>query len=143
MFQRLMRTVGRPDLGDEPRFATNSGRIAGQDELNAAIAAWIARHDLDEVMAAMHAANVPLTAGYTIADLMADEHVRQRADFVPLHDPELGLLSVQGVLPKLSSTPGAIYRAAPRLGEHNADVYGGLLGLPLAEISALEREGVI
>ena len=143
MFQRLMRAVERPDLGDEPRFASNAGRIAGQDELNAAIAAWIVQHDLDEVMRTLHAANVPLSAGNTIADLLADEHVQARGDFVPLHDPELGDLTVQNVLPKLSATPGAIYRPAPRLGEHNADVYGDLLGLAADEIAALEREGVI
>jgi crotonobetainyl-CoA:carnitine CoA-transferase CaiB-like acyl-CoA transferase len=74
---------------------------------------------------------------------MADPHVQQRNDFVPLRDPVLGELTVQGVLPKLSETPGAIYRPAPRLGEHNVEVYGGLLGLATTEIERLHDAGVL
>jgi crotonobetainyl-CoA:carnitine CoA-transferase CaiB-like acyl-CoA transferase len=143
MYQRLMQTVERPDLGAEPRFASNAGRIAAQDELNAAIRAWVAAHDLTDVMERLHAADVPLTAANTIADLMADPHVQHRNDFVPLRDPVLGELTVQGVLPKLSETPGAIYRPAPQLGEHNAEVYGGLLGLAATEIERLHDAGVL
>jgi len=143
MFQRLMHAVDRPDLADDPRFATNAGRAAAQDLLHDAIRAWIAARDLAVVMARLREADVPAAAGYTIADLMVDPHVQARGDFVPVHDPELGELAMQGVMPRLSETPGAIYRPAPRLGEHNREVYADLLGLSAAEIASLSEAGVI
>lgn len=143
MFQRLMHAVERPDLADDPRFATNAGRAAAQELLLGAIREWIAARDLATVMARLREADVPAAAGYTIADLMADPHVQARGNFVPVHDPDLGELAMQGVLPRLSETPGAIYRSAPRLGEHNREVYADLLGLSTAEIADLSEAGIV
>lgn len=143
MFQRLMLAIDRPDLAGDPRYVTNAGRIAGQETLHRAIGAWTEAHDLTEVMDGLQEADVPMTAGYTVADLLADQHVHERGDFVEVDDPELGRLTVQGVLPKLSATPGSVRAPAPRLGEHNAAVYGGLLGCSASELDALRHDGAI
>jgi formyl-CoA transferase len=143
MFQRLMRAVERDDLADDPRFATNDGRAADRAELNGAIDAWVAAHDLAAVMDRFEQADVPMSASYTVADLFADPHVAVRGVLPEVEDPVFGPLRMQGVVPKLSETPGAVRRPAPLLGEHNADVYRGLLGCSEAEMKELQAQGVI
>ncbi len=143
MFQRLMAAVGRIDLAGDPRFITNAGRGAHQEELNRAIAAWVEANDLSIVMDALEAADVPMSASYTIADIFADPHIEARGDLVDVDDPVLGRIRMQGVFPKLSETPGAVRGPAPMLGQHNAEVYEQLLGINTAEQQCLRDAGVI
>ena len=69
--------------------------------------------------------------------------MRDRGMIAEIDDPDVGLLAVPGVVPKFSRTPGAVAWAGPRMGEHNVEVYGGLLGLASAEIEDLRTRGVI
>jgi formyl-CoA transferase len=142
-FQRLMRAIDRPELADDPRFGSNADRTAHRDEINAAIQAFAASHDLAEIMQRLEQADLPMTASYNVADLFADPHVAERGVLVDVEDPELGPLRVQGVVPKLSETPGSVRTAAPTLGQHNAAVYGELLGLGAGDLDRLQREAVI
>jgi crotonobetainyl-CoA:carnitine CoA-transferase CaiB-like acyl-CoA transferase len=143
MYKRMMRAVERDDLAEDPRFATNVGRVQGKDELLAAIAAWIGAHHLTDVQDRLEQADIPMSASYTIADLFADPHVAERGSLAEVEDPAIGRVRMQGIVPKLSETPGAIRRPAPLLGEHNDEVYRVLLGLDERELQNLREQGVI
>jgi crotonobetainyl-CoA:carnitine CoA-transferase CaiB-like acyl-CoA transferase len=143
MYGRLMRAIGREDLASDPRYQTAPGRAADREPLETAIRQWVAAHPLAEVLAAFEAADVPAAASTTIADIFADPHYAAREAIVTTEDPALGTVRMQGVTPRLSLTPGSVRRGAPLLGEHNREVYEGLLGLDPAELERLHAEGVI
>ena len=143
LFPRLARAMGREDLLRDPRFASLTARVAHADEINAIVADWVKQHDATELEAVLVAAEVPVTRAHSIADIAADPHYAARNDIVEVDDPTIGPLRMQAVYPRLSETPGRIQRGAPKLGAHNREVYGGVLGLSDAEIAELEGEGVI
>lgn len=143
MFQRLMRAVEADELAADPKYLTNAARAADEERLNQVLRTWIGAHDLLDVLDRLEAADVPHAASNTIADVFADPHVAARGDLVEVDDPALGRVRIQGVTPKLSETPGDIYTPAPLLGQHNEEVYGGLLGCSESEIEQLRREGII
>ncbi|MHB8574491.1 MAG: CaiB/BaiF CoA transferase family protein [Dehalococcoidia bacterium] len=143
MFQRLMRAVDAPTLADDPRFLTNAGRSESAEELNGAVSDWILTHNLHEVMDRLEAADVPMSASYTVADLFHDPQIAARGDLIEVEDPALGPVTMQGIVPRLSDTPGAIYRAAPLMGQDNDAVYIELLGCGADELAVLRQEGVI
>ena len=92
----------------------------------------------------MDGAGVPAGRIYTARDIAQDLHYAARGMLVEQHQPTLGeAVPMQGIVPKLSATPGTLHSPAPALGEHNAVVYGGLLGLSEAEIARLAAERVI
>jgi formyl-CoA transferase len=122
IFKRLMQAIGRADLADDPRFKHNDGRAAASGELDAAIGAWTAQRTRDEVLAVLDAAQVPAGRIYSVADIAADAQYRAREMIVQVMAADGQPLRVPGVVPKLSATPGAIRHAAPRLGEHDADL---------------------
>ena len=143
LFPRLARAIGRDDLPADPRFRTLRDRVRHADEINGIVADWCRAHDSAEIEEIMLAAQVPVCRAYSVADIAADPHVAARGDLETVEDPVLGKVRMQGVYPRLSRTPGAIRRGAPRLGEHDDEIYRGALGLADAEIEALRREGVI
>lgn len=119
MFERLAHAIGRPDWVDDPRFATNRGRLEQRTELEREIATWIADRGFAEVAAQLTAYDVAWMKVNTIADLCEDPHVVARGDIIDVPDAELGRrLAMQGVVPRLSRTPGTVHRAGPALGEH-------------------------
>ncbi|HEY0420771.1 MAG TPA: CoA transferase [Acetobacteraceae bacterium] len=142
MAERLLRVVGREDMIADPRFATNTARVAHAAECEAPIAAFIAGRELDEVMAIFEREHITAAPVYDIDQLMDDPHVVAREILVDLPDAELGQVAMHNVVPRLSATPGAIRSAAPALGEHTREVLGEL-GCGDAQIAALARSGVI
>ena len=143
MYARLMGAIGRPDLTGDPRYRTAPGRLAEREPIEDAIRAWAAEQDLTTAMATLEAAEIPVATSMNIADIFANPQYAARNAIVTVDDPALGTVRMQGVTPKLSATPGAVRRGAPLLGEHNAEVYGDLLGLPAAKIARLQEEGVV
>jgi crotonobetainyl-CoA:carnitine CoA-transferase CaiB-like acyl-CoA transferase len=143
LFPRLARAIGRPELLADPRFATLAERAANGDAINAIVGEWCRAHTAAEIEAIMLAADVPVTRAYSIADIAADPHYTAREDIVTVDDPTIGPVKMPAVYPRLSATPGRIARGAPQLGEHNEEVYGGLLGLSAEEIRRLREEGTI
>ena len=143
LFPRLARAMGREDLLAEPRFATMAKRAAHGDEINAIVAAWCKERTAREIQDVLERHEVPFGVACSVADIFADPHVAARGDIVEVDDPVIGPLRMQGVYPRFSRTPGAIRAGAPRLGAHNDEVYGGLLGLTAEERARLAREGVI
>jgi formyl-CoA transferase len=143
LFPRLCRAMGRPDLLDDPRFATMATRAAHGDEINGVVAAWCRERTSREIQDVLEAHEVPFGVAYSVADIFADPHVAARGDIVSVDDPVIGPVRMQGVYPRFARTPGAVRRGAPRLGEHNDEIYGGLLGLGAEERAELARAGVI
>ena len=140
--ERVMRLVGRPDVIAEPWFATGHGRAAHADELDAAVGRWIAERSLDEVVSAFERAEAAVAPIYDVADVLADPQYQALQSIVTVADPELGPLKMQNVLFRLSETPGSIHTTGPRLGEHNAEVFGRL-GIDAEGLAELARQGVI
>jgi len=143
LFPRLARAMGREDLLADPRFASLALRAEHGEAINAIVADWCRRRTARELAAILERHEVPFGVAYSAADIFADPHIAARGDIVAVDDPVVGPVRMQGVYPRFSRTPGAIRRGAPRLGEHNDEVYRQLLGLSAEELAALEREGVI
>jgi len=142
IFRRLMAAIGRGDLADDPGLARNDGRAARAAELDAAIGAWTAQRGLDEVLAAMAAAEVPASRIYTIADLAQEAHYAARGNLERIPALAGGTIAVPGIVPKLSATPGAVHRRAPRIGEHS-DAVLREIGLSDAQIAALRERDIV
>ncbi|MFF1721620.1 CaiB/BaiF CoA transferase family protein [Streptomyces sviceus] len=140
--ERVMHLVGRPELIDEPWFATGAERAAHADVLDAAVSSWIARRSRADVLAAFEKAEAAVAPIQDVRDVMADPQYQALDTVTTVDDPELGPLRMQNVLFRLSSTPGAI-RWAGR--PHGADTDEILreLGLTEAELTALRTEGAL
>jgi succinyl-CoA---D-citramalate CoA-transferase len=144
VFRRLCEAMDRPELADDPRYATHIARGEHQDELEGIVSDWAAEHTAKEIDEVLNAAGVICGPIYTIADIFEDPQYRARDMLVRHEDPEFGEYIGPGIVPKLSRTPGAVrWSATWEEGSHNSDVYGGLLGLPEAEITSLREEGVL
>jgi succinyl-CoA:(S)-malate CoA-transferase subunit A/succinyl-CoA:(S)-malate CoA-transferase subunit B len=141
MFERLAQVMDRLDL--LKRFAHVDTRLAHRSEVNGIVADWVARFTQDELVALAEQGDVPLGRINTIADIFEDEHVRARGNLLSLEVELEGLVVVPGVFPHLRDTPGRVHSLGPRLGEHNACVYGELLGLGSDEIAKLQEQKVI
>lgn len=143
MYARLMRAIGRDDLASDPRYAHGADRALDREQIEGAIRGWVAGLDTIAALAVLLDADIPVAASATIADIFADPHYAAREAIITTEDPALGTVHMPAVTPKLSVTPGSVKRGAPLLGEHNAAVYGGLLGLGEAELERLQGEGVL
>lgn len=142
MAERLFRAIGRPDLIDDPRFRANADRVANNDELDPIVAAFMASHTQAEILAHFAAADVTVGPVADIAQIVDDPMVRAREVITCLPDDEMGCLPMHNVAARLSATPGRIRRPAPNLGQHNAEIYGGI-GVDAAALERLHQEGVI
>ena len=142
IYRRLMLAAGRADLANDPGLAHNVGRSQRAADIDAAIEAWTSALPLDEVLAALHRAEVPASRIYNIAELMQEPHyaARNNAERIPAMDG--GTIAAPGIVPKLSATPGEVTRAAPRLGEHT-DAVLQRLGLDAEAIAELRRQGIV
>ncbi|MEO1088769.1 MAG: CoA transferase, partial [Acidobacteriota bacterium] len=136
IYKRLMRAAGRPDLADDPRLARNDGRVAHEDEIDGALAAWTSGLPAAEVINALRDASVPAGPIYSVADMMKDPQYQARGLFEE-HEVNGEPMRIPAIQPKLTATPGRTEWTGPRLGEHNGEVLGGLLGLSAEEIDAL------
>ncbi len=144
IFRRLCQAMGQPALADDPRYATHAARGENQGELDARIEAWTRERDIAEVEALLIRHGVPAGRVYRAPDMLSDPHFAAREAILTLPHPRWGEVAMQNVFPRLSRTPGAVRRIAPQsVGQDNAEIWGGLLGLGEAEIAELAAEGVI
>ncbi|GAA0822477.1 CaiB/BaiF CoA transferase family protein [Streptosporangium amethystogenes subsp. fukuiense] len=143
VFTRLATLMGRPELAADERYATHGARGANMAELDEIIAAWTAGIPAEELLRSLHEGGVPAGRVYTAKDMFADPHFAAREAIVRVPHPDFGELAMQNVVPKLSDTPGSVRSAGPALGQHNEEVYRGLLGLTEAEFTGLSAAGVI
>jgi formyl-CoA transferase len=142
IFRRLMDAIGRPDLGTAPDLQSNTGRVARIEEIDAAIGAWTLTRRIAEVLEVLAAAKVPAGKVYTARDIAEDPHYRAREMVLTQRTRDGHDLSVPGICPKLSGTPGGLRFAAPRLGE-DTDAVLREAGLSDRQVALLREKGVI
>jgi formyl-CoA transferase len=142
IFRRLMTLIGRDDLANDVALADNAGRVARVAELDAAIGAWTVQRSVDEVLAALDGASVPAGRIYTVADIAADPHYAARGMLQQVQMDDGTRLTVPGIVPKLSATPGGHRRNAPTLGQDTGEVLREI-GLSEAQITALRERGIV
>ncbi len=143
VFRRLAAVMGQPDLAVDARYATHGARGANAAELDDLIGAWTARQPAAEALALLHTSGIPAGLIYRAADMLTDPHFRARQAIVRMAHPEFGEIPMQNVVPRLSGTPGTIRSLGPELGQHNAEIYAGLLGLTSEQTTELAASGVI
>jgi crotonobetainyl-CoA:carnitine CoA-transferase CaiB-like acyl-CoA transferase len=133
--RRILRAVGRDDLADASWFGDITGRITHRDEIDDAIASWVAERDNTEILATLDAVGATVGPIYSIADIAADPHFTERGSVTTVQHPGLGPLRMQGVIANLTRTPGRIRSASPLLGEHNDEILRDRLGYRAGELA--------
>jgi formyl-CoA transferase len=142
IFKRLMTGIGRDDLANDPQLARNDGRVPRTQEIDQAIQRWCEGRSIDEALATLGAADVPVCRIYSVADMFRDAQYAAR-QMIETHRLADGTpLAVPAVTPKLSATPGGTRWLGPSLGEHTDAVLSDL-GYDAAAIAALRAAGVI
>jgi crotonobetainyl-CoA:carnitine CoA-transferase CaiB-like acyl-CoA transferase len=140
---RVFDAIERPDLKEDPRFADNEARLENVEALDAIIQEWMSEHTREEVIDRFEEHEATIAPVYNVADILDDEHYQARDAVVRVADDQLGEGLVQNTFPRFSETPGEITHLGPRLGEHNDEVYGDLLGYDEATLADLADEGAI
>ena len=143
MFGRLAGAMGREELARDPRYRTNADRVQHREQVDRIVSEWTRGYRMKELIARLDAAEVPVGPINSIADIFRDSQFEARGSLVEIEDPVLGRLKMPGIVPRMSRSPGEVRRLAPALGEHNEEVYEGLLGYTARELADLERRGVI
>jgi crotonobetainyl-CoA:carnitine CoA-transferase CaiB-like acyl-CoA transferase len=145
LFRQLCAAIGRPELGDDPRFRGVTARLEHGDEINEIVASWVAAHTVDEVIAILgpDGAGVPCSPVYTVDRLLDHPQLRARDMIARLPHAKLGEMVAPGVVIKMSDTPGRVRTLGPELGQHTDEVLNGLLGLSADELARLRAEQVI
>jgi formyl-CoA transferase len=142
IFKRLMLAIGRDDLANDPQLARNDGRVPRTQEIDEAIQHWCQGRGIDAALAALAAADVPVSRIYSVADMFRDAQYAARGMIERHPLPDGSMLAVPAVTPKLSATPGGTCWLGPTLGEHTDEVLASL-GFDRAAIAALRTDRVI
>ena len=138
--ERVLRLVGRPELIEEPWFATGAGRAEHVELLDAIVAEWVGARTRDAVIDAFTEAGAAIAPVYDVADLMADPQVIARDAITEVQDPDLGAVRMQNLLFRMSATPGAIRFTGRPLGADTDAILGDELGL---DVSDLRERGIV
>jgi len=145
VFRRLCKAMGQPELTTDDRFATHVARGRNQDELDKIIGDWAADKQPGDIIAELTAAGVVAGPINTVAEVVDDPQLRARGMLAEHFDERIGRTVLgPGIVPRLTATPGTVRNAGPaEPGQHNADIYTGLLGKSGAQLDALRAEGVL
>lgn len=145
LFARLCKLMGHPELIDDRRFVNNQARVAHIDEIDGIIADWTRSRDAEATLADLREVGIPSCKIYDAADIVTDEQYRARDAVRSVPDPVHGREILQpGPVPRFQGeNPEAIAWAGPSIGQHNAEIYGDLLGLDEARRAELAAAGVI
>ena len=143
LFRRLAGAMGRPELAEDPRFATHAARSAHQEACEAELSRWTAGLTAAEIEQRLADAGVPTAPVKTVADLVEDEQLRAREMLLAQPDDEIGPYLAPGIAPKLSATPGGLSWSGHQApGADNELIFGERLGLSGGERAALARDGI-
>lgn len=143
IFKRLMNVMGRADLGEDPRFLTNEGRVNEADYLDQVIELWTSQIELKKVLAILDTAGIPAGLIYSAKDIVEDKHIQSRKLIETVVIDDLGNVKIPGIVPKLSVTPGATEWIGPTLGEHNDKVLSEILQYSKSKIHELKEKEII
>ena len=142
IFKRLMSAIGREDMATDPQLANNAGRVPRTQEIDDAIQAWCSSQRIDTALAALQAADVPVSKIYSVRDMMQDPQFLARQMFEQHLFKDGTPVKLPAVTPKLSETPGGTRWIGPELGEHTDEVLV-TLGYSAEQIAALREDGVL
>lgn len=143
VFARLCDAMQTPSLATDERYRDHQARGTNQRELDEIIARWTGSLGTPELLALLEKHGVPSGLIYRTPDMLEDPHFAARAAIVSTPHPHFGSLRMQNVAPRLSVTPGSIRTPAPELGQHNDEIYRGLLGLSEDTLAAHRARGII
>jgi crotonobetainyl-CoA:carnitine CoA-transferase CaiB-like acyl-CoA transferase/citrate lyase beta subunit len=125
---RVMAAVDRPELAGDPRFSSAAARRENADELDALVADWIRQRPLDVVLERFESSQAPIAPVYDASQILDDPHYRERGSFVRCPDPDLGEVTIPGIVARLSRTPGSIRWTGPAaIGADTDEVLAELL----------------
>jgi formyl-CoA transferase len=143
VWKRLAAAMGRPEWGDDERFATHVARGTNQLMLDGLIADWSRTLTAAELEEVLNEHSVPNGKIFTAPDMLEDAHFAARDAIVTLMHPALGEFKMQNAAPKLSDTPGEVRWVGPELGEHTDSVLTDVLGFDADRLASLRDSGVI
>lgn len=144
IWRRLTRAIGREDLASDPRFSENDMvRFDNAKLIDPVLEGWFSQRTADEAEKILQAARVPCSVVNTVDKLLNDPQVNAREMILQVDYPGLGKIPIPGIPLKLSLTPGSVQTHAPGIGEHNKEIYSGLLGISKRRISNLKQQGII
>ncbi|HEX6030149.1 MAG TPA: CaiB/BaiF CoA-transferase family protein [Tepidiformaceae bacterium] len=141
-FERLCEAMGRPDLATDERFRPRKNLHANHAAIHAIVDEWVGERTLAECQEALDRCGVPATPVYQTSDIVADPHFSAREQVLSVESHEHGPLLQPGIVPRLTGTPGRVGGPSPHLGEHNEEIYRGLLGMDGGELERLRTAGV-
>jgi crotonobetainyl-CoA:carnitine CoA-transferase CaiB-like acyl-CoA transferase len=143
VWRRFCQIIGKPELADDPKFANTAARRAYQAETAAIIQGWTSQRTKAVVVSTLAEGGVPAAPVNNVAEMVADPQVQARQMFVEIEHPIYGPVKITGTPLKLSETPARVERLAPLPGEHNEEVFVGLLGHSKEALARWQAEGVI
>ncbi|MCC7089194.1 MAG: CoA transferase [Chloroflexi bacterium] len=142
-FEKLCQAIGQPELVQDPRFTPRKHLLENHAAIHAIVGEWVASRALAECQELLDRFGVPATKVYNTSDIVGDPHFAARQQVISVESTDHGQLLQPGVVPILTETPGQVRGRAPLLGEHNEEVYLGLLGLAEDEYGRLRAAGVL
>jgi crotonobetainyl-CoA:carnitine CoA-transferase CaiB-like acyl-CoA transferase len=142
-WQRFCKIIGREDLADDPRTNTPEVRVKNRSFVDGVVGNWVKEKTVDEVVKLLDDAQLVVMPILNFSQIIENEHIRARDMIVEVDHPTLGKLPIYGIGPKLSLTPGKIRSAAPLLGQHNEEIYQGLMGFGKEKMEALKEKAII
>ncbi|MGX8710195.1 MAG: CaiB/BaiF CoA transferase family protein [bacterium] len=143
LFSRIVKIIGQPELIDDPRFDTVSHRMENIEAVEEAVQKWAQELTTAEIDSLLSKSGIPVAPISDIPGVVNNPQIQHRKVFEYMDYPGAGKISINGITLKMSKTPGKIELRPPLLGEHNDEVYNGLLGLKADEIQRLQEQGVI
>ncbi|WP_343585253.1 CaiB/BaiF CoA-transferase family protein [Herbaspirillum sp.] len=142
IFKRLMNAIGRADMADDPGLARNDGRVPRTAEIDAAIQQWCDTQTIEQALAILQAADVPVGKIYSVKDMMNDAQFLARGMFEQHRFADGTPVKLPAITPKLSETPGRTKWLGPELGAHSDEILRSL-GYDDAQIKRLREDGVV
>jgi crotonobetainyl-CoA:carnitine CoA-transferase CaiB-like acyl-CoA transferase len=142
VFRRLAAAMGREELAADPRYATQAARNGNEDALDAIVTEWTLGKPLAELEAILQAAEVPASRIFTMKDIFQDPHYAARQMLQEVQDEDIGPVTLAGVVPRMSATPGSIRWPGHRIGQDTEAVLRELAGVSEEELAQLKKSGV-
>jgi crotonobetainyl-CoA:carnitine CoA-transferase CaiB-like acyl-CoA transferase len=142
-WHQLLAAMGREDLRNDPRFKTNADRVAHMDATDAAVAAWTETLGKMEVFAITKRYRIPCAPVRDVGEVMHDPHMHERGMLEWIDHDEIGQIVIPTSPLRFHGADKVATTPSPKLGQHNAEIYGGWLGLSRDEMTELRQSGII